>query len=70
MAGAVGATNCRTCASCIDRNWRCAEADAEAAAKLVGKQTAADGHATPAELAAWVVVGRTLMNLDEFITRE
>ena len=26
--------------------------------------------ATDAELAAWSVVGRTLMNLDEFITRE
>ena len=24
----------------------------------------------PAELAAWVTVGRGLMNLDEFITRE
>jgi len=25
---------------------------------------------TPAELAAWVNVSRTLMNLDEFVTRE
>ena len=37
--------------------------------KLCGKGTTPAG-ATPDDLAAWIVVGRTLMNLDEFITRE
>jgi len=43
--------------------------DPQAAAKLIGKQKPAEG-VEPAEQAAWIVVGRTLMNLDEFITRE
>ncbi len=45
------------------------QADAKAARQLIGEQDVPQG-ATPAELAAWLVVGRTLMNLDEFITRE
>jgi len=40
----------------------------EAAAKLLGKMKI-DG-VDSAEAAAWVVVARTLMNLDEFVTRE
>jgi hypothetical protein len=45
-----------------------AEQDAEAAAKLVGKPTPTSDSL--AETAAWVTVGRTILNLDEFITRE
>ena len=44
-------------------------ADSEVAKQIVGKQTVPQG-VSPAELAAWVIVGRTLINLDEFITRE
>jgi hypothetical protein len=36
---------------------------------LIGKQPVPQ-NADTADLAAWVIVGRTLMNLDEFITRE
>jgi hypothetical protein len=45
-----------------------AKAKPDAAAKLVGimKPTNAD----PAETAAWVALARTLLNLDEFVTRE
>jgi hypothetical protein len=43
--------------------------DAKAAAALVGTQT--PRPETPAaELAAWISVGRAILNLDEFITRE
>ena len=38
-------------------------------AQALTSQHRADG-ATPAEAAAWTVVARTLLNLDEFITRE
>jgi hypothetical protein len=38
------------------------------AAKLVGKMK--PGSADPAEAAAWVALARTLLNLDEFVTRE
>ena len=48
---------------------RRAAADEKAAMQIVGKQAIPDGS-TPAELAAWIIVGRTLINLDEFITRE
>lgn len=41
----------------------------ESAAELAGDDLSSV-EATPAELAAWVVVGRMLMNLDEFATRE
>ncbi|MEX2137969.1 MAG: PSD1 and planctomycete cytochrome C domain-containing protein [Pirellulales bacterium] len=44
------------------------EGEGEAAKKLVGDS--APGDVKPAEAAAWMVVARTLMNLDEFITRE
>jgi hypothetical protein len=43
-------------------------ADPTAAAKLVGDTPPAG--VDPAEAAAWVAVARTLLNLDEFITRE
>ncbi len=46
-----------------------AEADPPGAATLVGGEPQPEG-ARSAELAAWIVVGRTLLNLDEFITRE
>ncbi|MEO8495945.1 MAG: DUF1553 domain-containing protein, partial [Planctomycetota bacterium] len=46
-----------------------AEADRESTTQVVGKQIAPEGS-SPAELAAWIVVARTLINLDEFITRE
>ena len=44
--------------------------DAKAAENLVGKELPQPGGVAVPELAAWVIVGRTLMNLDEFITRE
>ncbi len=44
-------------------------ADVSAARTLIGQQPIPPGT-TPEELAAWVIIGRTLMNLDEFITRE
>jgi hypothetical protein len=44
------------------------KADPEAAAKLLGKEKPAG--ADPAEAAAWVALARTIMNLDEFVTRE
>jgi hypothetical protein len=40
----------------------------EEAAKLAGKMN--PGKADPAEAAAWIALARTLMNLDEFVTRE
>lgn len=46
-----------------------AEADLEATKRIVGKHVVPDGS-SPEELAAWIVVTRTLINLDEFITRE
>ncbi|MBI2824477.1 MAG: PSD1 domain-containing protein [Planctomycetia bacterium] len=45
------------------------QADAGEAGKLTDADKPAESAGTP-ELAAWVVVGRTLMNTDEFITRE
>ena len=42
-------------------------ASPEAADKLVGK--AKPQGADPAEAAAWVALARTLLNLDEFVTR-
>ncbi len=44
-------------------------ADPAAAKSLIGK-TKVPTDATVTELAAWTIVGRTLMNLDEFITKE
>jgi len=34
---------------------------------VIGQRT---GAVSDAELGVWVIVGRTLMNTDEFITRE
>jgi hypothetical protein len=48
---------------------RLAEADTEATTQLVGTAPKPP-DATDAELAAAILVGRTLLNLDEFITRE
>jgi hypothetical protein len=45
-----------------------AENDAEAAKTLVGEPTPTSD--TLAEVAAWISVGRAVLNLDEFITRE
>jgi len=44
------------------------DSDEEAAKKVLGDSP--PEKASPAEAAAWIVVARTLMNLDEFITRE
>ena len=46
-----------------------AEVDPEATKQIVGKLVPLEGTSL-AELAAWIIVGRTLINLDEFITRE
>jgi hypothetical protein len=46
-----------------------AKKDLKSAETLVGKAARPEGVET-AELAGWILVGRTLMNLDEFITRE
>jgi mono/diheme cytochrome c family protein len=43
--------------------------DARSAEAILGKSPLPPGAAKD-DLAAWVIVGRTLMNLDEFITRE
>lgn len=45
------------------------KADEKAAASIVGTSPMPT-DTNKAELAAWVIVGRSLMNLDEFITRE
>ncbi|MCE9524969.1 MAG: PSD1 and planctomycete cytochrome C domain-containing protein [Planctomycetales bacterium] len=45
------------------------EKDAKAATALVGNQTPT-AETSAAELAAWISVGRAIVNLDEFITRE
>jgi hypothetical protein len=45
------------------------ESDAERA-KQVAPATTAPNETSPAEAAAWTAVVRTLLNLDEFITRE
>ncbi|MDA1051045.1 MAG: PSD1 and planctomycete cytochrome C domain-containing protein [Planctomycetota bacterium] len=46
-----------------------AAADPEATKQIVGKHVVPDGSSLE-ELAAWIIVARTLINLDEFITRE
>jgi hypothetical protein len=43
--------------------------DGQAAARIVG-DAPVPADVAAAELAAWVLVGRALMNLDEFVTRE
>ncbi|MBS0211422.1 MAG: PSD1 domain-containing protein [Planctomycetes bacterium] len=47
-----------------------ARANADASKAIVGTGVKDEKVDDPAELAAWVMVGRTLLNLDEFITRE
>jgi hypothetical protein len=42
----------------------------EAAAKSVLGKTTLPANTSASDLAAWIIVGRTLMNLDEFITKE
>ena len=42
-------------------------ADADATKKLAGE---VPPGASPSEVAAWTGVARTIMNLDEFLTRE
>jgi len=49
------------------RSWL--QTDAARASEIVGGATMAP-NSSAAELAAWTIVGRTIMNLDEFITRE
>jgi hypothetical protein len=55
-------------AKLLDRFRELAKADPAGAAKLVGAYKT-DG-VPAAEAAAWVALARTLMNLDEFVTRE
>jgi len=43
--------------------------DAKVATALIGSQTPT-AETSAAELAAWISVGRAIVNLDEFITRE
>ena len=43
--------------------------DAKVATTLLGSQTPT-AETPAAELAAWISVGRAIVNLDEFITRE
>src|SRR5262249_42515498 len=52
----------------FDELYELAKANPAAAAKLLGSYRPAKVDAT--EGAAWVALGRTLLNLDEFITRE
>lgn len=49
--------------------YRLCSAAPESAAEIVGKQPLPENISNE-ELAAWVIVGRSLVNLDEFITRE
>ena len=53
----------------FDEHRGLAEADAESAQAAVGKEPIPDG-VSPVELAAWGALARTLINLDEFVTRE
>lgn len=45
------------------------EADEDSAGLVIGAPSGPDGETT-AERAAWVMIARTLLNMDEFITRE
>ena len=51
-----------------DELLKLAKKDPAAAAKLLGKPKAEDSDI--AETAAWTAFARTLLNLDEFVTRE
>jgi hypothetical protein len=48
--------------------WQACQSDSNAAARLLGETL--PGGMEPAEAAAWVAIARTIMNLDEFVTRE
>ena len=52
----------------IDTQTHALKADVQAAKSIAGDDSMADQHAV--ELAVWITVGRTLLNLDEFVTRE
>ena len=58
----------RAVESLLRESERIYKADLEAAKKVVGETSGAPDHALSLR-AAWVSVARTLMNLDEFITR-
>jgi hypothetical protein len=53
----------------IEQQLLTARSDAAALSRLVGP-AAKPADARDEELAAWIMVGRTMLNLDEFITRE
>ncbi len=53
----------------FDGQFHLAQADKVAARQITGPSPPPEGTSI-AELAAWVGVGRTVLNLDEFITRE
>jgi len=53
----------------FDAHIRLAGQDEAAARQMIGPEPPPKGT-TVAELAAWIGVGRTVLNLDEFITRE
>ncbi|HEX4128855.1 MAG TPA: PSD1 and planctomycete cytochrome C domain-containing protein [Pirellulales bacterium] len=58
-----------TLRSLLDEQRQLMLADENAAKEVIGSEPAPEGIGAD-ELAAWIIVGRTLMNLDEFITRE
>jgi hypothetical protein len=45
------------------------DADSQTAVELLGDEPLPSG-ASPSEAGAWIAVARTILNLDEFITRE
>ena len=57
-----------TLSSLLDELRHMTEANPQSAEKLVGEGLAAS--ASSAETAAWVALARTIINLDEFVTRE
>ena len=44
--------------------------DKAAAKFVIGKTSASGEHVGERSWLSWIIVGRTLMNLDEFITKE
>lgn len=56
-------------ASLYDEGVKFALANPKAAAEMIGAQAKPEGI-SDAQLAGWTLVGRTLMNTDEFITRD
>ncbi len=65
-----------TLGALFDEQLQLMQGDSAAAREVVGSAKPTDGRprasggTSEAELAAWIMVGRTLLNLDEFITRE